>query len=69
MPGWLQAWAKVNPVSVVAAALRSLTLGGDTAHALQGGTTVTHVLQGLAWIAAILAVFIPFAVRVYRRTA
>jgi ABC-2 type transport system permease protein/oleandomycin transport system permease protein len=35
LPGWLQAWAKVNPVSITVDALRSLSLGGRTATALQ----------------------------------
>jgi len=69
MPGWLQAWAKVNPVSVVVNAIRSLTLGGNTARLAQGGTTFTHLWQALAWIVGILVVFVPFAVRKYRRTA
>jgi ABC transporter DrrB family efflux protein len=68
MPGWLQAWAKVNPVSVTVDAVRFLTLGPDLAHTagLQGSTT-THVLQALAWIAGILLVFAPLAVRRYRK--
>jgi ABC transporter DrrB family efflux protein len=69
MPRWLQAWAKVNPVSITVNAMRSLTLGGHTATRLQGGTTGTHVLQALGWIVGILVVFVPLAVRRYRRTA
>jgi ABC-2 type transport system permease protein len=68
MPGWLQAWVKVNPVSITVDAVRFLTLGPDLAHTagLQGSTT-THVLQALAWIAGILVVFAPLAVRRYRK--
>ena|SRR5438067_3689734 len=69
MPGWLQAWAKVNPVSVTVDAVRSLVLKGDVARLAQGGTRTTHVWQALAWIACILLVFVPLAVRRYRRTA
>jgi ABC transporter DrrB family efflux protein len=69
MPGWLQAWAKVNPVTIVVNALRSLSLGGRTATLIQGGSTGTHVWQALAWIAGIVVVFVPLAVRRYRRTA
>jgi len=68
MPGWLQAWAKINPVTIVVEALRALALGGDTARVLQGGSTATHVWQALAWIVGILLVFVPLSVRVYRRT-
>jgi ABC-2 type transport system permease protein/oleandomycin transport system permease protein len=59
MPGWLQAFAKANPVTVVVDALRALCLGGPTA---------THAWQALAWIAALLAISVPAAVARYRRT-
>jgi len=58
MPGWLQPFAEHQPVSVTATAIRALTLGGPTA---------TYVLQSLAWIVAILLVFAPIAVLLYRR--
>ena len=36
MPGWLQAFAKINPVTVICNVLRDLTLGGPTmVHFLQ----------------------------------
>jgi ABC-2 type transport system permease protein/oleandomycin transport system permease protein len=60
MPGWLQAFARVNPVTVTVNALRALTLGGPITKPL---------LQSLAWIAAILLVFVPLAVNRYRRAA
>jgi ABC-2 type transport system permease protein/oleandomycin transport system permease protein len=58
MPGWLQAFARVNPVTNTAEAVRALC---------QGGPTATHVLHALAWIAGILLVFVPLSVRRYRR--
>ncbi len=58
MPGWLQAFVKANPVSVVANAIRTLILGGPT---------TTHVLEALAWIAVIALVFSTLTVRQYRR--
>jgi ABC transporter DrrB family efflux protein len=60
MPGWLQAFADVNPVTITVNALRALTLGGPTAR---------PVLEALAWIVGILAVFVPLAVNRYRRAA
>ena len=60
MPGWLQPFAQNQPLSIVVSASRDLVLGGPTA---------THVLQALAWCAAILAVAAPLAVRRYRRAA
>jgi oleandomycin transport system permease protein len=61
LPGWLQAWVKVNPVTQVTDATRGLLLGE--------GAVVRPVLYSLAWSAAILAVFAPLAVTRYRRTA
>jgi ABC transporter DrrB family efflux protein len=59
MPGWLQVFAKHQPVSVTAGAVRALTIGGPTA---------SYVWQSLAWCVGILVVFAPIAVRLYRRT-
>jgi ABC transporter DrrB family efflux protein len=58
MPGWLQAWAKVNPVSIVVDTLRALFLGGPT---------WTHAWKAGVWIVVILAVFVPLSVNRYRR--
>jgi ABC transporter DrrB family efflux protein len=57
MPGWLQAFAKVNPVTVTVDALRALCLGGPTA---------TRVWPAVAWILGLLAVTLPAAVARYR---
>ena len=59
MPGWLQAWARNQPLSAVVDAARALMLGGPTAG------EVTHAV---AWCVGIVAVAAPFAVRIYRRT-
>jgi ABC transporter DrrB family efflux protein len=68
MPGWLEAWARVNPISIWVNAVRALTLGDPAAGIVVGGSTWTHVWQSLAWIAGILMVFVPLAVRRYRKT-
>lgn len=66
MPGWLAAFADRQPITIVSNALRGLTLGPG---ALAPGHTVTsEVLTALTWAAAILAVFVPLAVRTYRRS-
>ena len=66
MPGWLQAFAEHQPITVVANAMRGLTLGQS---ALPQGQTVTgQTLLALAWTAAIITLFAPLAVRVYRRS-
>jgi oleandomycin transport system permease protein len=58
MPGWLQAWVKVNPVTHLADAVRALTIGGPLG---------THALWTLAWAAGIVVVMFPLAMRMYRR--
>ena len=58
MPGWLQAFAKVQPISRAANTVRALT---------QGGPVATDLLWTVGWSVAILAVFAPLAVRRYRK--
>jgi ABC transporter DrrB family efflux protein len=58
MPGWLQAWVHVNPVTILANALRGLLVSGPVA---------TPVLQTLLWALGILVVFGPLAVRAFRK--
>jgi ABC transporter DrrB family efflux protein len=66
MPAWLQGFTAHQPVTVVTNALRGLMLG---AGALPGGQTVAEeVVLALVWSAAIIAVFAPLAVRIYRRS-
>ena len=57
MPGWLQAFARANPVTVITGALRALCLGGPTAR---------PALEAAAWLAGLLAVTVPAAVASYR---
>lgn len=57
MPGWLQAFAKVQPITRAADTVRALT---------QGGPVATNLIWTLLWSIAILAVFAPLAVRRYR---
>lgn len=58
MPGWLQVFAKHQPVTIVINEMRTLALGGP---AIRGG------IESIVWLIAIIAVFIPLAVRSYRR--
>jgi ABC transporter DrrB family efflux protein len=58
MPGWLQTFARHQPVSVVVNAVRALTFGQATAG---------DVLSALAWMVGIVAVCAPIAVSRYRR--
>ena len=59
MPKWLQAVARNNPITHVINAIRALTQGGPVWHDLW---------ISLAWIVAILLVFVPLSVRRYRNS-
>ena len=58
LPGFLQAFVKVNPVKYLVDTMRALMLGGD----LQKPLLIT-----LAWMVGLVAVFAPLAIRAYRR--
>ena len=60
MPGPLQAWADINPVTHIVDAIRALILGGPTAM---------PVLQATAWLVALAALFIPLAIWRYHHTS
>ncbi len=66
MPGWLQVFAKHQPLTYMVDAVRSLTLGPH-AQALLGHPTSYFLIRALIWAAAILAVSAPLAVARYRR--
>jgi ABC transporter DrrB family efflux protein len=59
MPGWLHAFAQINPVTVTVDALRTLTLGGPTSH---------HLWTALAYLTGLLALTIPAAIVRYQHT-
>lgn len=58
MPGWLQAWVRVNPVTHLADAVRALTVGGPVGD---------HVFLTIAWAAGIVIVSFPVAMWMYSR--
>jgi oleandomycin transport system permease protein len=60
LPGWLQAFVKVNPISHLVGAVRGLMVGGPVA---------SDLMWTLVWMAGLLAVFFPLALRAYRRRA
>jgi ABC transporter DrrB family efflux protein len=59
MPGWLQAFAKVQPVSVTVNAVRALAEGGGVAH---------WAWQSAAWTGGLIFVFGWLAILRYRRS-
>jgi ABC-2 type transport system permease protein/oleandomycin transport system permease protein len=58
MPGWMQAWAKINPVSFLADATRGL---------LNGGPVASPVTKTLISAVVLAVIFAPLAVRALRR--
>lgn len=66
LPGWLQPFARNQPLTQVANAVRGL-VEGDTASQLLEHSTGHYVITSLIWCAAITLVFAPVAVYAYRR--
>jgi ABC transporter DrrB family efflux protein len=66
MPGWLQPIAEWNPLSSLAAACRQLFGNPNPAAAVQSWPTQHAEMAVIVWSAAMLAVFAPLAVRLYR---
>ncbi|MBV9662209.1 MAG: ABC transporter permease [Acidimicrobiales bacterium] len=58
MPGWLQAFANNQPVTIIIDEMRALALGGPL---------VSHGWQSALWLVGIAAVFGYLAVRAYRK--
>jgi oleandomycin transport system permease protein len=58
LPGWLQAWVKINPVTQISDAVRALVLDLPIGDA---------VMMSLLWSVGIAIVFAPLAVLAYRR--
>jgi oleandomycin transport system permease protein len=58
MPGWLQAWAKANPVTLIAQACRGM---------LGTGPIARPAIESLLYAAAFTIVFAPLAVRAFKR--
>ena len=60
MPGWLQVFANNQPVTLVINAMRAMALGGPQFPLNPA------LWESLAWLAGVLIVFTPLAVRSYR---
>jgi oleandomycin transport system permease protein len=60
LPGWLQSFSDVNPITHLIGTLRGLMLGGPVQR---------HLLWTLVWMAGLLLVLVPLALRAYRRRA
>jgi oleandomycin transport system permease protein len=58
LPGWMQGFVNVNPLTHLVGAMRGLFLGDPIGN---------HVLWTLVWCVGLVAVFLPLAMRAYRR--
>ncbi len=58
MPAWLETFANANPISQLVTTVRGLMVGGPVA---------TSLMWTLVWMAILLIVFVPLALRAYRR--
>jgi ABC transporter DrrB family efflux protein len=60
MPGWLQAFANNQPVTYIVNTMRALALGGPIE---------ANLWKSIVWLVGIFVVFVPLAVRAYKRAA
>ena len=58
MPGWLQAFVNVNPITKLVTTVRGL---------MTGGPVLDSLLWTLVWMAIFVIVFVPLAMRGYRK--
>jgi oleandomycin transport system permease protein len=58
LPGWMQGFVNVNPLTHLVATMRGLFLGDPLGN---------HIWWTLAWCVGLVAVFLPLAMRAYRR--
>lgn len=69
LPSWLQPIVNLNPVTVIVDAVRSLIVPGLSVPQMDipGGVDWGAVGGSVLWIAILLGVFVPLAIRAYRR--
>jgi ABC transporter DrrB family efflux protein len=67
MPGWMQAFARNQPLTQIVNAVRALTLGPDTSLRVLGHSAGYFAARSLAWCVLFIVVFAPLAARRYRR--
>jgi len=68
MPHWLQLWARNQPVSQTANAMRALVGSTPVPPGTVPPSTISVVVKAVLWCVGILIVFAPIAVRKYRKT-
>jgi ABC-2 type transport system permease protein len=66
MPGWMQAFARNQPLTQIVSAVRAFTLG-DKAQAVLGHPAGYFASRSLVWCSLFIVVFAPLAARRYQR--
>jgi len=66
MPGWMQAFARNQPLTQLVSATRAFTLG-DNAQRVLGHSAGYFAVRALIWCALFTLVFAPLAARRYQR--
>jgi ABC transporter DrrB family efflux protein len=66
MPGAVQAFAKAQPLTFMVNSWRGLLLGDNVTRTFDHALSY-YIIGSLLWTAAIVAVFMPLAVRAYRK--
>jgi ABC-2 type transport system permease protein len=66
MPGWMQAFARNQPLTQIVSAVRALTLGDDAQRVL-GHPAGYFAVRSLFWCALFIVVFAPLAARRYQK--
>jgi ABC-2 type transport system permease protein len=67
MPGWLQAFANWNPLSALASSCRHLFGNPNPAASIHAWPMQHPELTVVLWSVAIIAIFAPLSVQIYRR--
>ena len=67
MPGWMQAFASNQPLTMIVNATRAFTLGEQKAVEVLGHSAGYFATRSLFWCALFIAVFAPLAARRYQR--
>jgi len=58
LPGWMQGFVHVNPITQLVATMRGCFIGGPIAW---------HLLWTVVWMVCLVVAFLPLALRAYRR--
>lgn len=67
-PAWLQTVAQYNPFTIAVNAARQLFMGPEAVQTGLSTDPSGNVVGSIVWVAVIMIIFVPLAVRQYRRS-